>query len=230
MKYTNPRFLWKLCALLGLATAVCGLLLMPVFPATGAGYLAGYGEPVFAFEFARSVPDLLLVFGAPDDPARAGRILDMVHGTYWDFGFLLIYSGFIYTFFLAAFNSTGTQVWRVFAVLGIVAGLADIVENIVLLGLMADIETARYLPVLPFPVYAKFIAITLCGLGVGAYLLGTRKPVWMVLGGLAIIGALAGVPGLVAPQDYGQYVGSAVTVFWVIQLAYAGRAGFRKSV
>ena len=225
----NTKALWKLSALFRLVTAVFGLILMPIFPATGAGYASGYGEPVFAFEFARSVSDLLAVFGGALDPERPARIADMVRGTYWDFGFLLIYGGFIFTFFLAAFKSTGAKIWLVFAGLGIVAGFGDLIENTILLGLLDDIDAAKNLSLLPFPVYAKFLSILVCGLGLGAYLILTRKTVWMVLGVLAIIGALAMFPGLVAPQTYGLYVGSAVTVFWVIQLVFAGWVGFRKA-
>lgn len=229
MTKQNTKTLWIITALLGLATAIFGLLLMPMFPATGAGYVAGYGEPVFAFEFARSVADLLAVFGGVDDPARTGRIADMVRGTYWDFGFLLIYGGFICSFFFAAFKSTGAKLWLVFAVFGIVAGFGDFVENTILLGLLDDIEAAKNLSLLPFPVYLKFLSIMVCGFALGTYLVLTRKLIWVVLGALSIVGSLAMLPGLVSPQSYGLHVGSAVTVFWVIQLFYAGMAGFRKS-
>lgn len=224
----NAKSLWKISTLLGLATAIFGLILMPMFPATGAGYVAGYGEPVFAFEFARSASDLLLVFGKIDDPARGGRIADMVRGTYWDFGFLLIYSGFIAIFFFGAFKQTGSKVWLAFAALGLIAGLGDFIENTILLGLLDDIEAAKNLALLPFPVYTKFIAIAICGLATGCYLFRAHNLIWKGLGLVAIISALAVIPGLVQPQSFGQHVGSAITIFWVIQLVYAGWVGFSK--
>ena len=225
----DTQTIWKLSALLGVNTALFGLFLMPMFPVTGAGYAVGYGEPVFALEFARSVPDLIAVFGGGTDLERAVRIADMVRGTIWDFGFLLIYGGFIFTFFLGVYTCTGTKFWLVFAALGIVAALGDIVENNILLGLLDDIETAKNLALLPFPVYLKFLSIMVCGIVLGVYLMLTRKAAWVVLGVLAIIGASAMLPGLAFPHIYGQYVGNAVTVFWIIQLVYAGRAGFRKT-
>jgi len=205
------------------------LILHAHVPCNGGWVCRWIRGPVFAFEFARSVPDLIAVFGGATNPERAVRVADMVRGTIWDFGFLLIYGGFIFTFFLAAYKRTGTKFWLVFAALGIVAALGGFVENNISLGLLDDIETAKNLALLPFPVYLKFLSIMVCGIVLGVYLMLTRKAVWVVPGALAIVGALAMLSGLAFPHIYGQYVGNAVTIFWVIQLVYAGRAGFRKT-
>ena len=65
---------WRITAALGLGVAAVAALLLTLFPTTGAGYAAGFGEPVFAFEMARSVEDLQAVFGGLSDPDRADRL------------------------------------------------------------------------------------------------------------------------------------------------------------
>ena len=198
-----------------------------MFPSSGAGYESGYGLPVFAFEFARSAEDLRLVFGSADDPHRLERIAAMVKGTVWDFGFLVLYGGFIFLFFLAVAKTSKRKTWLVFAVLGVLAAISDGAENIILLGLLDDLEAAKNLSFLHFPVLIKFSLLMVCGVGAGGYLMMANRRVWVVFGVLAIGGALVILPALVAPQNYGQYVSSGITLCWVFQLIYSVIAGFK---
>ena len=125
----NSRLSWRATAVLGLLLSILGLYMMPMFPQTGAVDLSGYGGPVFAFEMARNLTDLVNVFGGIDDPDRATRIAQMDLGNYWDFLFMLLYSAFIAAFLFAASNKPLSVSWKVMIVLALFSGGMDALEN-----------------------------------------------------------------------------------------------------
>lgn len=228
----TSRNLWRLCLACGFAVLVLFVLLLTMFPTEGADVAEGYGTPVIAFEMARSMEDLDAVFGSPDDPQRARRLEAMDLGNRWDYAFMVAYGGFILAFFLALAQDTQRRVWWLFAALGVLAALADAVENGLLLQLTAQLAAGPSVsgqPVedllsrLPYPVWCKFFSLMLAGWGLGAYLF-TRKGLWMAAGFVVML--MSGVVslGYTSPEHYTGLMGPAIGVVWVVQLVVAVRA------
>lgn len=218
---SGVRLSWMTCLILGLGVAAVAIKMGPLFPSDGAGYESGYGQPVFALEMAETPEDLAKVFGAPDDPHRASRIVAMDAGNRWDFVFMTAYGAYLAAFFVACWRATGRMVWLVPAAIAIAAALSDAVENIILLGLTKDLAAAPNIEYLGCFVWFKFLSLMICGVAAGIYLIRTSRIGWQFVGGLVIIGALAVVPAFLVPSSYGSLLGKGLAVVWSMQLAYA---------
>ena len=235
----TTRTLWRLTLISGLAVLALAVFLGSVFPdafpqeSAKAG--EGFGTPVIAFEMARSMDDLEAVFGPPGDAERQARLEAMDAGNFWDYPFMVAYGAFILTFFLAVAQDTGRRYWWLFAALGVLAALADAVENGILLQLTAHLAAGQpvedLLRQLPYPVWIKFFSLMLAGWGLGTYLL-TRQGWWMAFGFAVML--LSGVVslGYASPAQYTGLMGPAIGGVWVVQLVVAGlalKAGDNKS-
>ena len=212
---------WLHCVLAGLAVLAITVVIMPKFPADSAGMEPGYGSPVIAFEMARSVADLHAVFGPPDDPERPRRIAMMDDGNIWDFPFMIAYGAFIALFLRAAGKASGNSIWYLLAMLGIVAGAADAIENTILLGLTADLEAARDISLLAYPVWIKFFSIMITGVAGGIVIATQAKHFWRILGVVAAASALLVLAGFYDPSTYGALLGLGITICWIIMLVFA---------
>lgn len=213
---------WISCTASGLALAVLSVIIFPIFPAEGANIAPGYGSPIYAFEMARSVADLIAIFGPADDPARPARIAAMDAGNWWDYPFMTAYGVFLFSFFMATYRRGGQNLWLALACIGALAAFADAYENTILLGLSANIETAPNIELLRYPVWTKFLSIMLCGLGLGAYLFSRPALGWKIAGAIAALGSITVLPAAFSPLDFAQYMQAGLTPVWVIQLIYAG--------
>lgn len=212
---------WRLCAVLGLGVAVLSIILLPMFPSSSAEDLSGYGGPVFAFEAAKTPADLIAVFGPADDPERAVRIAQMDKGNLWDFPFMALYSLFTAAFFAGAFLQSRKRVWIAFAAIGLLSGIMDAWENVILLGITADLAAAPHLATLAIPVWSKFFAIMFGILGAGAHLVKQPTIIWKILGGICIIGALTIPIAYADPASYGWLIKQGVAAGWIIMSLYA---------
>lgn len=157
---------WGATILTGLLVLIISIIIFPMFPQEMA-MPNGFDTPVYAFEFAQSQSDLIAIFGGSDDPHRPERILAMDQGNRLDFVYMAIYSAFIASFFYARHKKDSKSVWLVFTFLGLLAGIADVFENLILLGITADLDSAANLSWLKYPVHIKFMALYLCCFGVG---------------------------------------------------------------
>ncbi|CDO58451.1 hypothetical protein BN1012_Phect237 [Candidatus Phaeomarinobacter ectocarpi] len=217
----NVKRHWLQCVVTGLAVLLISLYLMPKFPTDSAGIEPGYGSPVIAFEMARSVADLHAVFGTPDDPERDRRIAMMDDGNIWDFPFMIAYGLFIALFLRAAGTASGNSIWYLLAMLGIIAGAADAIENNILLGLTADIEGAPDIGLLAYPVWTKFLSIMITGVAAGVVIATQGRHFWRILGVVAAASALLTLPAFYDPSTYGALLTLGVTICWVIMLIFA---------
>ena len=215
------RKLWILTAVTGIALTIFGLFMIDKFPTVGHDISEGFGGPVFAFEMARTQMDVAAVFGPDGDPARAARIAQMNEGNYWDFPFMALYAGFMALFFLAAKKTSSKAVWKWLAGIAVISGLADAGENVILLGLTANIETAPHVGMLFIPVWIKFFSIMACLIGAGVFLSRQRNIIWKILGVVCALGGLTIGAAFISPSDYGYLIRNGVTIGWVIMLIYA---------
>lgn len=202
---------WLLCFLTGLTLMVLSAVIFPLFPQDMA-MPNGIDSPVIAFEFARNYADLVAVFGPIDDPLRTERILAMDQGNRLDMVYMVIYSAFIALFFWAAFLRNRRVIWLAFMAIGLLAGVADAIENSILFGITEDLEIAHHLNWLPYPVHAKFLSLYLCAFGVGLFLKNSIKGLLRMFGiSLLLLSPIAIIL---------MFAGHATTATLVITLAW----------
>lgn len=217
----KSKGLWTAAALFGLATAGLAALIFPTFPTDGHAISEGYGGAVYAMEMARTPADLIAVFGPEGDPARSARIIAMDRGNLWDYAFMPAYAGFMGLFLWAAFRETGRRMFAVFAVIGALSGVADAVENLILLGLTKNLAAAPLVEWLAYPVWIKFFAIALAIGAAGVFMMG-RSRFWTVLGTLTLLASLAVPLSFVDASRFGHVAGSGIGIAWVLMLSFAG--------
>jgi len=211
---------WMLCLAFAVGVIVVSAIMMPMFPKTGGDYPPGIGEPVFAFEMVQSAEDLVGVCGAEDDPDRPARMTAMDQGNRWDYAFMLVYGGYVCSFFLAARRASGNSIWLLPATLGVVAPLSDAIENAILLGLTADPVAAPNVQYLGYFVWCKFICLMFCGIAAGWHVIGTGSIGWRIAGNLMIAGSLTVAAAFIATETWGGIIGQGLAVVWVVQLIY----------
>jgi hypothetical protein len=217
---------WRVTTALGLILSVAGLAMMPVFPEVAYRDVDGYGGPIFAFEMATSLSDLIDVFGPPENPERADRIAQMNTGNLWDFGFLVIYSLFVAMFFYASkVTSKSINKMQNLCLLGIslglTSGLMDAFENHILLGITSNIEAHVNLHLLKFLVWAKFFSIMICIALAGNIMRSHRSRYWRVIGSMSMMSSLTIIIAFLSPERFGWLIQHGVTFGWVMMLAYA---------
>ena len=204
----------------GLLVTALGLYTLGQFPADGHAIPEGYGSPIYAFEFARSQADLLVIFGPASDPAHTARLQAMDAGNLWDYPFMLCYGLFIAGFFLAAAKRSGKSWPLVFAALGIMAALSDSIENQILLGITADLAAAPGLDALIWPVMIKFSLLMICGMAAGVLMILDHPRGWAIAGIVTALSAVLVLPGLIAPAQFGFLIGNGLTLCWTIKLVF----------
>lgn len=219
---------WRLCLIFAIVTVAATAYILPMFPATSYADTSGYGSPVFAFEMAASVEDMINVFGPESDPLRTERINQMDRGNYWDFGFMFLYAMFLGLFSLAALQDSGNKLWLIPAASGFASAGFDAVENLMLLKLTSQFNSPQLFSLLWLPVYAKFYAIAISCLGAAFYILKKESNlVWKALSVVAILGGLSTFIGLTAPSEVGWILKHAITWCWLTMLVYAAARSIR---
>lgn len=212
---------WRACLLWGIATAIVAQSFALFMPSALAHPIPGTSitNPVLAFEFARTPAHLDAIFGSVGEPGRDTRIAGMMRGNVLDYLFMAVYGSFVLSFFGASAQATGAPRWWLAGWLGPLAAAADAVENALLLSINADMATPQAeLAWLPYPVWTKFIALSLaCGLGAWTLM---RQGAWLP----AVLVAPPAVAiwlGVTAPFERGQPAVSAIFIAWLAMLGYA---------
>ncbi|MCZ8323483.1 MAG: hypothetical protein ACK442_01080 [Novosphingobium sp.] len=201
---------------LALFAATVGLFLImgQYFPQELAIPLPGSDiRPVLLLEFASQAQHLDHIFGAADDPARAGRIAGMNIGNAIDYLLMPAYGLMTYSFFRGIGRQLNGRVWLVFGAMGILAALADAIENALMFRMVADMASPLdEMALLPYPVWIKFglLAVT-CG---GAALAFVRLRRW-VLALLCLPAPLLLVPGMLDPFGLGPTSTMLIGLGWL---------------
>ena len=192
-------------------------------PPQAAGLPTRYGAPVIAFEFARGEADLFAVFGTSADPLQVARLAAMRAGNEQDYLFMLLYATFLASGCFALWRELRLR-WLVAAVaLPIFAALSDAYENWLLFDIQAAFTLGDYSPAmasLPWPVAAKFLALTLTNAAIG-YAMVQMGRWWQFAGTLVLIPCLATIMALIAPAAFGWTLTAAIGAGWFALLVTA---------
>lgn len=118
-----------LSGLFGLGALVMTLVLALIGPRQVGVMPDGFITPVMAFEFAENDVEVWELFR----PVGSAAAMDRVNR--WDFLYMALYNGFLFTFALACARQTGRRYFYVVAALAPIILFADTMENVQLLGL-----------------------------------------------------------------------------------------------
>jgi hypothetical protein len=128
--------------ILGLGVVMMTLLLSAVGPRPAAPLPAGFITPVLAFEFAQSPDEVSELFDLEGSLAAMDRV------NRWDFLYMALYSGCLFTFALTCARLTGRRFFYLPAALALLLLFADAMENVQLLAitrLLAERDVVRIL-------------------------------------------------------------------------------------
>jgi len=221
MGRSNKNY-WIAAMVAGLFTLATAIGLGGQFPSDFAEDSTDYRDPIMAFEFAESHADLIAIFGGADDPARAARQAAMDQGHDADRYFLIVYSFFIMTFFLALYRESGRKVLQLGILLAVVAGVTDIWENAILRDLtyaLDDVGAANaLLAQLHTATWAKWFALAL-GSALSSYALYQNKR--RVLALFALPGFLLALPAFFDPRGYATLFVDMIGLWFLVMLIAA---------
>lgn len=191
-----------------------------LFPAELAVPLPGSDiRPVLLLEFAASKQHLVNIFGSDGDPGLAARIAGMTSGNMLDYLLMPSYGLLTLSFFAGVAKVLGNRRWLILGWLGVVAALADAIENAIMFRMVAHMANpASELAVLPYPVWLKFGLLALTCLGAAAAFAKMHR--W-VLALLCLPAPLLIVPAFLQPYTTGPLATSLIGLGWIAMAIHA---------
>jgi hypothetical protein len=217
---------FTLVALLGVAVFAITAWLVTISPAQVAHPVDGDNrDAVVAFEMVRTPADLTAVIG--ESRSQYGELreaIDKVNRI--DFIYMTFYGAFIALFFATVAQTRGDRRWLVASGLGIVALLADVRENVVLLQLTQDgADAMALIGMLIVATWTKWFALGLASAAAGyAIFTDMSMPYLRMFGGIVGVAALAFTLGAYFdPLRFAQMMALGIFLTWLIQVIYAYR-------
>lgn len=184
------------------------------FPQVLAIALPGSGiRPVLLLEFASQPRHLIHIFGELGDPERAARIAGMNIGNMIDYLLMPAYGLMTFSFFRGIATEQRKPVWMLFAWLGIVAALADAIENALMFSMVADMANPLdEMAVLAYPVWTKFgLLAATCGGAAWAFA-GMHRWILVLL---CLPAVVLLIPGMLDPFGLGPTSTQMIGLGWL---------------
>ncbi len=128
----------------GLLMILMSLILVIIFPAKASKMPAGFFTPIIAFEFIETRAEVFQLFVSTDGKVRQAMVDAMDLGNRLDYLFMLLYSMFLMMFCLKCAAVSSKKYYYIAAVIAVVVLLADVMENIQLMGITANLETGEF--------------------------------------------------------------------------------------
>lgn len=207
---------------LGLLLAVLILfgIISQFFPGELAIPLPGSDiRPVLLLEFAATPQHLVHIFGPVGDPQRASRIAGMNMGNAIDYLLMPAYGLLILSFFAGMAREIGGRVWLVFGAMGIVAAIADAIENMLMFQMVADMaDPIAEMALLPFPVWIKFGLLAISS-GGAAWAFARMRRWLLVL--LCAPAPLLIIPAILDPFGIAPMATTTIGLGWLAMGMYA---------
>lgn len=115
--------------ILGLGAVIMTLVLSAVGPRLATPLPGGFITPILAFEFAESPSEVSELVASESAIAAMDRL------NRWDFLYMVLYSGCLFTFALVCARLTGRRIFYIPAALALLILFADAMENVQLLAI-----------------------------------------------------------------------------------------------
>lgn len=196
--------------------ATLGLLLAMqlLFPGELHAPLPGSDiRPVLLLEFASDPVQLEHIFGPAGTPDHAARVAGMTKGNMLDYLLMPSYGMLILSFFAGVAARLGDRKWLWLGWLGIIAALADAIENGIMFSMVADMaDPFAEMAILPYPVWTKFglLALTCGGAAIAFLRLGRY-----ILALFCLPAPLLFVPGMLEPLTIGPQATAMIGLGWL---------------
>lgn len=223
----SERKLWQICFWAGLATLILGAIVLSIFPKGNFDYPKSYGKPVIAFEFAQTVAEVKAAIGY-GLTGWEDRLSAMKRGTYADFVFILAFGLFTTCFFLAAFKQNGQRIFKLFAIIAVMAALSDLTEDIMAVHILRNLDLSHGVAWMHYFVKIKFFGLGIVGLGAAYFLIRQPRRLRKLEGLFALLGGVITLFALSRPSQMGAWLGLGITLSWMAMLAYAATQSFKK--
>lgn len=195
---------------IGLGVIVMSLVLLAVNPREAVAFPEGFFSPIVAFEFAKDVADLQLLFGAPGSSAQQALIADFDLGNRLDYAYMLLYGAFLAAFGITSARLTGSKLGYVAAALAVTAVVGDALENVQLLAITAAVRDTGFT-------------------AVGDLLVRLRLFTWLKWGSLAVA-FLALIPFLGSSGVFGRFAAAVAALPFVLGVFAYFRSGLLNEI
>jgi len=165
-------------SLFGLAVILVSVISLIVFPQTSPGQIEGLRTPIIAFEFAETVEEINTLFGPDGSAERATMVRKMDQGNMLDFLYMLLYSGFLVSFAVAANKQRPMGLWLVAVGLALLALVGDVLENLQLFQITNNLESGEFvdsLTRLHWFTWLKWGSLAFYFLVIGTWFLGNGR-------------------------------------------------------
>jgi len=208
--------------LIGIGVIIVSLVLMGINPQEVPQMPDGLTTPVLAFEFAQTEQEIVDLFGAdPAVKAELVRAFDL--GSWVDFGYMLLYAGFLLAFAVQVARVNGRSLFYIAAAVAIIIFLADMLENMQLLGITAALETGhfdRQLTLLPIFTWIKWGGLAIYFLLMTPYFF-TKTLFARIIGILAVVTFALGGLAFLHRSAFNEYYAKAIAGMFVLLIVYA---------
>lgn len=214
--------LFLVSGILGFGAIAMTLILSLVGPRETGALPPGFITPVMAFEFAGSEAEVYRLF----EPEGSAAAMDRVNR--WDFLFMTLYSAFLGMFALAAARRTDEPIYLIAAALALAILLADVLENVQLLGITKQMQLGGSLigalARLNVFTWLKWGGLALYFLLIALYFHGTSGA-WRHVRLPALLPALFAVVAFFNRGPANELLALSIGVMFMVLTIYALRAG-----
>ncbi len=221
-KLTRSNKPFRLSGFIGIAVIVVSVILMGINPTEVPTMPEGFKTPILAFEFVRTNQEVIDLFGQ-DGAIRAQLVQAFDLGSWVDFVYMALYSAFLFSFAQTIIKLTGRKLFYAAAALAVVIFLADLMENVQLLGITAVIDTGNFeqqLPLLYLFTWIKWGGLAICFLLLTPYFF-TQSFFARIIGIVAIFSfALAGAAFL-NRSALNEYYALSVALMFLLMIGYS---------
>ena len=128
----------------GLLVIVMSMILVIIFPSKAPKMPAGFFTPIIAFEFIETKAEVFQLFVSTDGTIRQSMVDAMDLGNPLDFIYMFLYSLFLLMFCLKCAQISSKKYYYMGAVIALAVLSADVLENIQLLKITANLETGDF--------------------------------------------------------------------------------------
>lgn len=226
----RSRWFWMLCVLFGMGVIAFAVWFSGIIPAqTCTGPLPAGVSSLLAYQLSRTPADIEAVFGAADDPCRAGMIAALDRANTVDLiGFIATYGAFLAFFFLALQRAGAGRVARFGLIAAIIAVGFDVLETSTQLRITADLPgSAAALRLLAISSTGKYLALAAVCVCAGLALIAWRSPFARIAGAACIAGGIMVVAGLLSAPARG-VLAAGNALAWLAMFISAAVASARR--
>lgn len=128
----------------GLLVIVMSIILVIIFPSKVPKMPAGFFTPIIAFEFIETKAEVFQMFVSTGGTVRQTMVDAMDLGNQLDFIYMFLYSLFLLMFCLKCAEISLKKYYYMGAVIALAVLSADVLENIQLLGITANLESGEF--------------------------------------------------------------------------------------